>query len=427
MLANIAFFCRDCLTICKTAEEKRCHHCGSPRLLKHPSIADLSIAHIDCDAFYASVEKRDNPELANKPVIIGGGRRGVVSTACYLARIRGVRSAMPMFQALKLCPEATVIKPNMEKYVTVSRQIRRMMFDLTPMVEVLSIDEAFLDLTGTERLHHGSPALTLAKFAKRVETELNLTVSVGLSYNKFLAKIASDLEKPRGFSVIAREEAVAFLAEKPVGIIFGVGPAAQARLAKAGITLVRHLREFPLQTLMAAVGNDAFRLAKIANGEDNRSVKPDRETKSISNETTFEQDISEFEELEGVLWRLTDKLSLRMKRAGFATTAVTLKLKDNKFQSITRVRSGMPATQLASKIFEAARQLLKKESETRRSYRLIGVGATELCGAEQADQGDLADTTVVRTAQMEHAIDSLREKFGSNAVKKGIALKGNQR
>lgn len=425
MSAPSSYFCRDCLTICRTDEEERCHRCGSPRLLKHKGIGSLSIAHIDCDAFYASIEKRDNPDIADKPVIIGGGRRGVVSTACYLARIRGVRSAMPMFQALKLCPEAVVLRPNMDKYRVASREIRQMMLELTPLVEPLSIDEAFLDLSGTERLHHATPALTLARLAGKIERELNLTVSVGLSYNKFLAKVASDLEKPRGFSVITREEAVAFLAEKPVGIIYGIGPAAQARLAKAGITLVRHLREAPLEKLIGAVGNEALRLAKIAQGKDNRPVVPGHETKSISNETTFEHDISSFEELEGILWRLCDKLSLRMKRAGYATTSVTLKLKDNKFQTITRVMSGLPPTKLAARIFEAARQLLKKECEARRAYRLIGVGATDLCDASSADQGDLADTSAVKTAKMEEAIDSLREKFGAKALKKGIALRGS--
>lgn len=425
MPAVSAYFCRDCLTPCRSDAETRCHHCGSPRLLRNEGLASLSIAHIDCDAFYASVEKRDNPELADKPLIIGGGRRGVVSTACYIARIRGVRSAMPMFQALKLCPEAIVVPPNIDKYRRIGHEIRQMMLELTPLVEPLSIDEAFLDLTGTERLHHGSPALTLARFARRVEQELDLTVSVGLSYNKFLAKVASDLEKPRGFSVISRQEAVAFLADKPVGIIFGVGPAAQARLAKVGITLVRHINDIPLEKLIVAAGNDAMRLIRIARGEDHRPVVAEQETKSISCETTFESDIASFDELEPILWRLSEKLSLRLKRSDFATSSITLKLKDNKFQSISRVRSGLPPTRLAARIFEAAKQLLKKECDARRAaYRLIGVGATELCDPADADQGDLADTSVVKTARMEKAIDSLREKYGADTLKKGISLRG---
>lgn len=170
-------------------------------MVSHPELFDLSIAHMDCDAFFASVEKRDDPSLEGKPVIIGGGRRGVVSTACYVARIRGVRSAMPMFQALKLCPEAIVIKPRMEAYAEASRAIRAMMEELTPAIEPLSLDEAFLDLTGTSRLHGAPPAVILARLIKRMREELGLTGSVGLSHNKFLAKVASDLEKPHGFSI----------------------------------------------------------------------------------------------------------------------------------------------------------------------------------------------------------------------------------
>ncbi len=200
-------FCRDCLTP-QTAIAKRCAVCGSPRLLHHPELYRLHVAHIDCDAFYAAVEKRDNPELRDKPVIVGGGKRGVVSTACYIARIRGVRSAMPMFKALEACPDAVVVPPDMEKYVRVGREIRTMMQALTPLVEPISIDEAFLDLAGTEKLHGLPPALVLARFARDVEREVGVTVSVGLSYAKFLAKVASDFNKPRGFAVIGEAEAV---------------------------------------------------------------------------------------------------------------------------------------------------------------------------------------------------------------------------
>ncbi len=194
----------------KSVSIRRCHACGSPRLLRHRELYSLTLAHIDCDAFYASVEKRDNPELRDKPLIIGGGKRGVVSTACYLARIHGVRSAMPMFKALEACPDAVVVKPDMEKYVRVGREVRQMMRELTPLVEPLSIDEAFLDLSGTERLHKAPPAIVLARFAKRVEEEIGISASIGLSYCKFLAKVASDIEKPRGFSVIGEAEALTF-------------------------------------------------------------------------------------------------------------------------------------------------------------------------------------------------------------------------
>jgi DNA polymerase-4 len=419
-------FCRDCLTPAVRPGADRCAACGSPRLLRHKERDSLSIAHVDCDSFFAAVEKRDDPSLADKPVIIGGGKRGVVSTACYVARTYGVRSAMPMFQALKLCPQAVVIKPNGEKYSKAGREVRQLMRELTPLVEPVSIDEAFLDLTGTERLHHGSPALTLARFAHKVESEIGISISVGLSYNKFLAKIASDLHKPRGFSIIGREEAASFLADKPVGIIPGIGASAQARLAKIGVTQIAHLRDVPLKALFEALGRDSQRLSRLAWGEDRRVVTPERETKSISAETTFEADLRSFEDLEPILWRLSEKVSRRLKAAGLAGRSVTLKLKDKEFRLLTRTRSGLAPTQLAARLFDPARQLLKASCDGT-AFRLIGIGAADLCDSADADKGDLADQTVVRQAKMEAAIDKIREKFGAGAVQKGIALRGPQR
>ena len=418
--------CRDCLAPARDQRALRCLACGSPRLLRHPERDRLAIAHVDCDAFFAAVEKRDDPGLADKPVIIGGGKRGVVATACYVARTYGVRSAMPMFQALKACPDAVVIRPDIDKYRIVGRQVRQMMFELTPLVEPVSIDEAFLDLSGTDRLHHASPALTLAHFAHRIETEVGITVSIGLSYNKFLAKIASDLEKPRGFSIIGRQDAADFLAEKPVSIIPGIGSAAQARLAKAGITLIRHIREMPPALLFEALGRDGQRLARLAWGQDERKVTTERETKSISAETTFDRDLRTFEDLEPVLWRLAEKVSKRLKAAGLAGGSVTLKLKDTDFRLLTRTRSGLPPTQLATRLFEPARQLLQAACDGT-AFRLIGIGASDLCDAAGADRGDLADQSVIRQAHMEAAMDRIREKFGSAAVLKGIALRGRQR
>ena len=203
--------CRDCGAR-PPADAGTCPGCGSSRLVRHGALHDLTIAHLDCDAFYAAIEKRDRPELRDVPVIVGGRHRGVVAACCYVARTYGVHSAMPMFQALRACPEATVIKPDMKKYVAVGRAIRAMMQELTPLVEPLSIDEAFMDLSGTSSLHGASPAQSLAALALRVEETHRITVSIGLSYNKFLAKIASDLDKPRGFSVIGRAEARSFLA-----------------------------------------------------------------------------------------------------------------------------------------------------------------------------------------------------------------------
>jgi DNA polymerase-4 len=300
------------------------------------------------------------------------------------------------------------------------------MRELTPAVEPVSIDEAFLDLTGTERLHHASPALTLVRFARRVEAEIGISVSIGLAYNKFLAKIASDLEKPRGFSVIGRADAEAFLHDRPVGIIPGIGAAAQARLAKGGITLVRHLREATEKNLASVLGRDAERLRRLARGVDERPVTPDHQTKSISAETTFDTNLSAFEELQPILWRLCERVALRLKAADLAGRSVTLKLKDPGFQLRTRTRSGLPATQLAGRLFVAARSMLEGECQGS-AFRLLGVAASDLCDGSEADQGDLADVSAVREAKKEAAVDRIREKYGSEAVQKGLVFRPQRR
>lgn len=415
--------CRDCLASWAWSGERppRCHSCRSPRILCHEELHALAIAHIDCDSFYAAVEKRDDPSLADKPVIVGGGRRGVVSTCCYIARISGVRSAMPMFKALALCPQAVVIKPNMEKYGRVGRQIRSMMLELTPLLQPVSIDEAFLDLSGTERLHQSPPALTLARFAARVERELALSVSVGLSYNRFLAKIASDLDKPRGFAVIGQAEAADFLAPRPVGIFPGVGKITQERLAKGGIRTVADLQRLDAATLAQRFGDEGLRLYHLSRGEDRRKVQPERDTKSISAETTFNHDIAEPERLVPILLRLSEKVAHRLRQAGLAADGVTLKLKTADFKLRTRARA-LPPTQLASRIFEAGRELLLREADGRLRFRLIGIGATGLTSASEADHGSLVDTTVHRDRKVESAIDALRDKFGRDAVQRGLVF-----
>jgi DNA polymerase-4 len=384
-------------------------------------MAALTIAHVDCDAFYAAVEKRDRPELIDRPVIIGGGRRGVVATACYVARTHGVRSAMPMFKALAACPDAVVIRPDMERYAAVGKDIRRRMLALTPMVEPLSIDEAFLDLSGTERLHGAPPAVTLARFAREVEQEVGITVSVGLSWNKFLAKVASDHDKPRGFTVIGRAEASTFLAGRPVGIIPGVGRVTQERLACDGIRSIADLQRRDTTDLAKRYGEEGLRLARLSRGEDARLVKPERETKSVSAETTFDDDIADTETLLPVLMRLSEKVALRLRRSGLATRGVTLKLKTADFRTRTRARSGLPPTQLAASLFEAGRDLLARETGGT-AFRLIGIGASDLCPADDADHGDLVNTRIVRQASVEKAIDSLRERFGGDAVMRGLVF-----
>ncbi len=414
-------FCRDCLAPAGDSG-RRCHGCGSPRLLRHPELHDLTIAHIDCDAFYAAVEKRDNPELADKPVIVGGAIRGVVSTACYVARIKGVKSAMPMFKALQLCPEAVVIKPDMSKYAKAGRAVRELMLELTPLVEPLSIDEAFLDLTGTTRLHGMSPALSLAKLIKTIQHKVGISASVGLSYNKYLAKVASDLEKPRGFSVIGRAEAKAFLAEKPVGLIWGVGRATQEQLARGGLNRIGQLQTIDKAELMKSYGSMGARLYHLSRGEDYRGVSTDDTSKSISAETTFNTDLSAYDGLERVLWRLAEKVSRRAKGEGLAGQTVVLKLKTTGFRSRTRNVTLDEPTLLASRIFEAAAPLLKREA-TGTAFRLIGVGISSLVHAEPQTETETLDSRVAAHAKAELAIDKLREKFGPDAVERGIMLR----
>ncbi|MCJ7994641.1 DNA polymerase IV [Rhizobium cremeum] len=423
--ADFPGFCRDCLRG-QPEGLRRCKACGSPRLLYHRELYRLTLAHIDCDAFYASVEKRDNPELADKPVIVGGGKRGVVSTCCYIARIHGVRSAMPMFKALEACPQAVVIKPDMEKYVRVGRQIRSMMEELTPLVQPLSIDEAFLELKGTERLHHDPPARVLARFARKVEREIGITVSIGLSYCKFLAKVASDLQKPRGFSVIGQEEALSFLAPRPVTTIWGVGKAFAATLEKDGIRTIGQLQEMDETDLMRRYGTIGQRLSRLSRGIDDREVHLNEPAKSVSAETTFFEDIWRHEDLVVHLRSLSEKVAWRLKKSGIAGQTVVLKLKTADFKGRTRNRRLDDPTQLADRIFRTGLSLLEKETDGTR-YRLIGIGVTDLTDAATADPPDLIDAQAGRRAKAEAAMDKLRDKFGKGTVQTGYTFdRGNK-
>jgi DNA polymerase-4 len=413
--------CRDCLTTFDTGA--RCPACRSPRVLVHPELFDLSIAHMDCDAFYASVEKRDAPELADKPVIVGGGTRGVVSTCCYIARISGVRSAMPMFQALKLCPGAVVVKPRMGVYVDVSRRIRAMIEELTPSIEPLSLDEAFLDLTGTARLHGAPPAVLMARLLRRMETELGLSGSVGLSHNKFLAKIASDLDKPRGFSVIGRAETADFLRPKPVRIIWGVGTATQTALEGAGIRTIADLLRWDRGDLGARFGSMGDRLWHLARGLDARRVNRDERPKSISKETTFNEDTSDPDILDGHIWRLAEQVADRAKAKSLAGRTVTLKLKRGDFQLVTRRHALPDPTQIADRIYRAARDLFD-HAGTKGPFRLIGVGISDLIPEVDADRmADLLDPNAGKRAAAERATDAIRARFGAEAIIKGRSLR----
>lgn len=416
---NEAGYCRACLAALPDATTA-CPACGSHRLLRHAELNTLSIAHIDCDAFFAAVEKRDNPALEDKPVIIGGQQRGVVSTCCYVARLYGVHSAMPMFQALKACPDAVVIRPEHGKYTREGYRIRDMMKTITPLVEPLSIDEAFLDLTGTTRLHGAPPALTLLRLQRQIEDEVGITVSVGLSFNKFLAKTASDLDKPNGFAVIGEAEALDFLAPRPVRSIYGVGPAFAAKLERDGIRTLSDIRRQGDKRMAERYGDMGYHLSRLSRGEDRRRVSPERERKSVSSETTFNADHDDRDTLEKHLWRLSVKVADQMKAKAVSGQVVTLKLKTAQFKTRTRRRTLSEPSQLADTLFRVGRDLLDKEVDGTR-YRLIGIGFSGLRDAV-GDAGDLLDPQAIRRATAERAMDKARERFGSDAVVKGRGL-----
>jgi DNA polymerase-4 len=431
-LAAVTAVCRDCLAEYQVAPSP-CPRCGSGRIVSHPELGRLHLAHIDCDAFYAAIEKRDDPTLADKPVLIGyDGGRGVVATACYIARKYGPRSAMPMFKALEMCPHAVVIRPNMEKYKIAAAQVRAIFESTTPLVEPLSLDEAFLDLSGTTALFQRTPAATLAHVAREIERTVRITVSVGLSDTKFLAKMASDADKPRGFAVIGRADAVGFLHDLPVSRLPGVGPALANRVKVDGFFTIGDIQAKPVSEMTARYGDTGTHLANLARGLDARSIRNDREAKSISAETTFDRDIANPEELIARLWPLCEKVAARLKEKSLAGNTVTIKLKTTRFKLLTRNHRLTGPTQLAEQIYRAAKPLIEKESAAQRTakFRLIGVGVDGLCDASEADLPDLFANTGVedkaQLAKVERAMDEVRSKFGTDAIIKGRGLKGRR-
>ena len=411
--------CRDCLWT-SPAGVSRCGSCGSPRIVAHAELATLTIAHLDCDAFYASVEKRDRPELRDVPVIVGGGVRGVVATCCYIARISGVRSAMPMFKALELCPEATVIKPNFVKYVMESKRIFEKVRQLTPLVQTLSLDEAWIDLGGTERLHGAPPAVILARLQAEIGRDIGLPVSIGLAANKFLAKIASDLDKPRGYAVIGGAEARAFLAPRPVGILPGVGPAFVKSLERRSLRTVGDLAGAEPNNLAKWFGVSGARLARLARGKDARAVNPDGDRKSISAETTFDHDLKSITDLEARLWPLCEKIARRARIEGVAARTISLKLRRPDFTILTRRRAAPAPTQTAKTAFAVARDLLHAEAGST-AFRLIGVGFSDLTPQTEAGD-DFFPTPEGRNLASEQAVDRVRGRFGEGAIVSGRAL-----
>ena len=422
-MTETARLCRDCGH--NIFNEDSCRSCGSRRAISHLEINTLSIAHVDCDAFYCSVEKRDNPDIRDKPVIVGGGRRGVVSAACYHARVYGVRSAMPMFQALKLCPQAVVVKGSMDKYAFEGGRIREMMRDLTPLVEPLSIDEAFLDLTGTDRLHGQTPAQSLIKLQNNILRDIGVTVSIGLSYNKFLAKTASDLDKPNGFAVLGKDDAQDFLDKQAVGFIYGIGPAFAAKLERAGLRTIADVRRRTDKDLAQRFGDQGLRLARLARGEDHRPVNPVSGRKSISAETTFNTDISDLEQLKDKLWQVSSKTADRSKAKNLAGRTLTLKLKSAQFKTSTRRRTLQQPVQLADVIFSELEPLLEAEVDGFKAYRLIGAGLSGL-SEPVGDVADMLDVKSAKRGAAERASDIARAKFGPDAITTGRGLRLKQ-
>jgi DNA polymerase-4 len=413
-------FCRECLGDARA--DAPCPSCGSTRVIAHPELETLAIAHMDCDAFYAAIEKRDDPSLKDKPLIVGGETRGVVSTCCYIARTYGVRSAMPMFQARKLCPQAVILKPRHAHYSQVARQIRGFMEELTPLVEPLSLDEAYLDLSGTDRVHHRSPARSMAGLAQRIARDIGITVSVGLSGTKFLAKLASELDKPRGFAVIGMAEARSFLRDKPISMMRGAGKVTQARLERDGIVTIGQLQDADARELAHRYGATGLWLHRMANAQDSRKVDPGGEMKTISSETTFDKDLATLPDLETVLWRQAERVSARAKDYGLAGKTIVLKLKTSDFRLRTRSASLDAPTQLADRIFRTAQAALKREADGTR-FRLLGVGLSNLAPAIGADPTSLIDVVGEKRAAAERAMDKIRAKFGGGSVGTGRAFK----
>ncbi len=413
--------CRDCDRDVSDGTDA-CPHCGSYRILSHSQLETLSIAHIDCDAFFAAIEKRDNPDLKDKPVIVGGGKRGVVTTCCYIARLNGIHSAMPMFKALKACPEAIVVRPRREAYSTASKQVQEKFKSLTPKVQMLSIDEGFLDLTGTTRVNDGSPAHALSRLSREIERDIGITISIGLSENKFLAKTASELDKPRGFALLAKDEAVELLADKSVGFLHGVGKQLAKKLERDGFRLVADLKQAEARDLIRRYGETGLWLHQRSQGIDNRPVRTDGIRKSVSAERTFSDDISDYKRLEDRLWEVCEETAIRAKRSNVEGSTVTLKLKSKDFRNLTRSVTIPTPTNLANTLFRYAKPLLERETRAGRAYRLIGIGISHLEDARW-DTRDLIDPTVEKRAKAERASDAARSKFGNASVVTGRAIR----
>jgi DNA polymerase-4 len=381
-----------------------------------------AILHVDMDAFYTSVEQRDNPALRGQPVIVGAGpqERGVVSAASYEARKFGVHSAMPSRTAYKLCPQGVFVRPRMEKYAEVSKQVMTILHSFTPLVQPLSIDEAFLDVTGSTAVF-GDP-ITIAKRIKAaIHSQTLLTASVGVAPNKFLAKLASDLHKPDGLTVITEADKVQVLAPLPVSKIWGVGKVTEKQLHELGISTIGDLQRLPIAELRQRVGNTADHLHALAFGNDDREVETDTESQSISSEHTFDIDTADLDQIKRCLLEQCEEVGSRLRKEKLAARTVQLKLRYADFTTLTRQRTLEQPTQDEMMLYEVAGQLLSAERIEGKRIRLIGVGGANLVPPEI--QGDLFSRGDEKRTRLAKAVDDLRSKLGPGAVKRGTSLR----
>jgi len=384
------------------------------------SIPECAILHVDMDAFFASVEIRDHPELEGKPVIVGGraDARGVVAAANYIARTFGIHSAMPVSTALRLCQEAILLPPRLERYSEVSHQIRVIFERFTPAVEPLSLDEAFLDVSGSINLF-GSVQTIGYKIKIMIRNELALTASIGIAPNKLLAKIASDLEKPDGFVIVPADGIQAFLDPLPVSRIWGVGRVAERKLKGIGIHTIEDLRKTPQERLEQMFGQRTGRhLLACAQGVDSRLVVPDREAKSISHERTFPQDIDQEGILYSTLLALTEQVMRRLRNTGKAARCIELKLRFANFSTTTRSRHLTTPTDVTPEIWHVLQQLVQQHWKGQ-PVRLIGMGVSELQHPE-IRQGDLfLDGNHAQQQKVDRVEDDIRERFGKQVIHRG--------
>jgi len=383
-----------------------------------------SIIHLDMDAFYPAVEVRDHPEMKGKPVIVGGGReRGVVSSASYEARKFGVHSAQPMARAMRLCRHGIFLPVRMSRYKEVSRQIFEIFHSFTPLVEPLSIDEAFLDVTGVERLA-GQPQEIACKIKQKVLNETGLTVSAGVAPSKFVAKIASDMDKPDGLTVVPSDRVREFLDPLPVNKMWGVGRATQQALNRLGVRTFQDLRQMPVAVLEKTLGKHGVAMHCLAMGIDEREVIPENEAKSIGHEETFDKDILDPDQARQEVLSLADRVARRMRRAGVSGRTVSLKVKYADFTQITRTATLPEPVDDSAEIYTIACRLLGKTEVGRRPVRLMGVSLSQLTSPHNDAQLLLfgPDRASLKRKELNTALDQICDKFGEKSIGPGTLI-----